>query len=165
MKKLIFLLFVVLYSLSTKAQPYQTAAGVRLAYFSGLTIKHFVSSAGAIEGIMGYRWGGGVLVGLFEFEKEIPGASGLYFLVGGGVHIGYYQKTKYYYKHSSTYTIAYRTDDRVFSPGFDGVIGAEYKFSNIPLSLSLDFRPFIDFVEGTPPGYVDGGFSLRYTFD
>ncbi len=160
-RSLSVLFFAIIFSFAANAQPYQTAVGARLAYFSGISIKHFVAEKAAIECIMGMRWGGGVLVGLIEFEPEIPGASGLYFIFGGGVHLGYYQKIKYYDGHG----VSYRSNERVFSPGIDATIGAEYKFGKLPLSLSFDFRPFLDFVDGTPPSYVDGGFTLRYTFE
>ena len=160
MKQLILITSFALFAITAMAQPYQTAAGIRFSPFLGISVKHFMKENLAVEGIMSTRWRGAALIALVEYEKEIPGAAGLYFLAGGGVHIGSYQKFKYY-----NYTgVLYSSNDRVFSPGIDGIIGLDYKFSEMPLNISLDLRPYIDFVEGGPPSYIDGAITARYTF-
>jgi hypothetical protein len=58
MKKLILALTVALFILApAKAQDYKTGIGVRGGLYNGLTIKHFLGSKTAVEGLLSTRWG------------------------------------------------------------------------------------------------------------
>ena len=50
--------------------------------------------------------------------------------------------------------------------GVDGVIGLDYKVSSIPVNLSLDWQPSIEFGSGFNNGFNGswGGLAIRYTF-
>lgn len=54
---------------------YTTGLGLRGGYTSGISIKHFVRSNAALEGILGTRWEGFSLTGLYEWHK--PNALGV----------------------------------------------------------------------------------------
>ena len=47
--------------------------------------------------------------------------------------------------------------------GIDFILGLEYKFQKAPITLGLDIKPAIDFLEEFP-GYFDGAFTVRFTF-
>jgi hypothetical protein len=51
-------LLILLGGGSLFAQNYQTGAGVRLGYASGVTVKHFLTPTTAIDGILATRWEG-----------------------------------------------------------------------------------------------------------
>jgi hypothetical protein len=53
MKKIVLLLLVVFCTLSiSMAQDYNTGIGLRGGFYNGLTIKHFISTKSAVEGII-----------------------------------------------------------------------------------------------------------------
>lgn len=151
---------------------YNTGIGLRFGgYETGLTVKHFLKSNAAIEGILssGWEYRGTRLTGLYEWQKSISGANGLYVFYGVGAHIGFYND-KYWsngdckdggYWHKGRY---YRCDDgRRAAIGIDGILGLEYVFREIPFSIGLDIKPSFDLF-GWGRHYGDGAFTVRYVF-
>jgi len=129
-------------------QSYQTALGVKVWDGAGISLKHFISTNHALEGI-GYFWNQGFrITGLYEIHGPISGAAGLKWYIGPGVHIGFYN-TKF--------------GDGSFA-GIDGVLGLDYKFNGAPINMSLDWQPSFEF--GDNRGFVGswGGLGIRYTF-
>lgn len=143
---------------------YTTAIGLRGGFTSGLTIKHFIKSNAALEGILGTRWHGFNIAGLYELHKgnafDVPELTWEY---GGGLRIGSYPGRWYYsdcddpldpdcngYYSSSVIVI-----------GLVGIGGLEYKFKEVPFTVSLDLMPYFDFV-GWDGGFIDGSLSVRY---
>jgi len=51
-----------------------------------------------------------------------------------------------------------------FQLGALGEIGLEYQFNEVPLSLSLDWRPAFQLIDDTDFGVNGFGFNLRYVF-
>jgi len=67
MEKLISIVIIGLSMFSSGlAQDYKTGIGLRGDYFNGLTVKHFIASKAAIEGILSSRWQGFQVTGLYE---------------------------------------------------------------------------------------------------
>lgn len=137
MKK-ILLLSVTLASLfmiqSANAQEvntnYRFGVGIRLStsaptISNSVSVKYFMYNGNALEGLVsfGTRFGIG---GLYEFHKPINSAPGLQWYFGGGAYVGF--------QNGDTYL------------GPQGVIGLDYKFTNIPLNLSLDWKPELDLI-------------------
>ncbi|NMD02520.1 MAG: hypothetical protein GYA71_04535, partial [Bacteroidales bacterium] len=73
--------------------------------------------------------------------------------VGG--HLGFYNGDNTTWGDvGNTYTVV----------GVDGIIGLEYSFDEIPINLSLDWKPSFSFV-GYSHFFPDGAaFSIRYIF-
>jgi len=149
MKKLLLLLLVVFsFSLTTKAQnesSYKNAIGVRLgsnvpAIKSGITYKHFIGN-NALEGILSFGDGVGIC-GLYEIHKPLS-TENLQWLIGFGGYVNF------------------SSDSKV---GAAGIIGLDYKFSNIPLNLTVDWKPELNII--TKVGFEASGvgFSARFTF-
>lgn len=163
MKKVIFLFLVFSINFSAFSQEYKWAFGARIGSSIGISGKAFLSASDtkftAAELILGRRYGGNNVTGLFEFQKELH-ISGmryatLYYYAGAGGHLGSYKALKYSNRQNVLYS------QNVLALGVDGVLGLEYVFADFPVSVGVDVRPFFDFVN---PGYnfFDAGFTLRY---
>lgn len=152
---------------------YKTGIGVRLGYESGFTVKHFIKEKRALEGILsrGWGYGGGRITGLYEIHKSFPGVSGLDWFFGFGAHIGFFDgryygyygnyNGGYYDKHGKWHPTGYR--NYYPSLGIDGVLGLEYQITEIPITLGIDIKPWIDFY-GRGDHFGDGALTIRYIF-
>lgn len=133
----------------SSGQSYKTALGVKVWDGGGISLKHFVTSKAALEGI-GYFWNRGArITGLYEFHNPISGAPGLQWYVGPGAHIGIYNS---------------KFGGQAFA-GIDGVLGLDYKFAGAPINMSIDWQPSFEF--GDNRGFIGswGGLGIRYTFN
>jgi hypothetical protein len=163
MKKIITMavIFTVAVSMQANAQSmgstYKTALGVKFYPGAGITLKHFIKSNAALEGI-GYFWRDGMRVtGLYEFHGDINGAPGLKWYVGPGAHIGFWNDRYWRDRYGR------RRGGAVV--GIDGVLGLDYKFKGAPINMSVDWQPsfeFGDYGDGFSGNW--GGFAIRYTF-
>jgi hypothetical protein len=149
MRKLFTVAFFLVASsfLVAKAQDYKVALGVRLSSASptlsnAITLKYNMTQQHSLEGIVsfGSRFGIG---GLYEINK-VTTVSGLNWFYGGGAYVGF--------EDGNTYL------------GPTGIIGLDYKFPSIPLNLSLDWKPELDFIPSI--NFVPDAFALsaRFTF-
>ena len=143
----LLLIFIVSSFSILKAQDYKVGLGVRLSNSTptlnnSITIKYFMTQGHALEGLIsfGSRFGIG---GLYEVHKPTT-ATGLNWFFGGGAYIGF--------QDSNTYL------------GPTGIIGLDYKFPNIPLNLSLDWKPELDIIPDI--NFVPDAFAIsaRFTF-
>jgi hypothetical protein len=168
-KKIIFTaaLFLLAITLKSTAQPYKTGIGIRLGGISsGITVKHFIGSNSAIEGIASFGRHSFLITGLYEKHQAFPKAEGLSWFYGFGAHVGFFNNDYgyhyfYYKSHGDKIHIDEFYDNRV-SFGGDLIIGIEYKFKDAPVDIGLDIKPFVDLVPGVY-GYWEGAFSFRFT--
>ena len=156
MKKIFLLASALLFAVpflqaqnrGANSSSYTTALGVKVWDGGGISIKHFVSTNHALEGI-GYFWSQGVrITGLYEIHGPISGAAGLKWYIGPGAHIGFYN-TKY---------------GGASFAGIDGVLGLDYKFKGAPVNMSLDWQPSFEFGDNRDFVGSWGGLGIRYTF-
>ena len=160
MKKLFFL-FLVAAALATSqnasAQEYKTALGVRLSSSNAIqnnsvSLKYFLNEKTAIEGL--FTFGDPLALGaLVEFHKPLSSA-GLTYFYGAGGYVGFLKKL-------NTNTQKTNTEANF---GAQGVIGLDYKFTNIPLNISLDWKPELNIVSDINFEPAAIGFSARFTF-
>ena len=161
------ILFISIFFLSThtlQAEEYETGIGIRLGGVTqGISVKHNLSTNSALEGILSFGHHSFLITGLYEKQSAISGAQGLYWFFGGGAHLGFYNSGDYFYykKHGVIYYYGDRKSSAVV--GIDFILGLEYKFQKAPITLGLDIKPAIDFLEEFP-GYFDGAFTVRFTF-
>jgi hypothetical protein len=163
---IILLVNFILMADSVKSQDYHTGIGARLGgVSSGLSLKHFLNSNAALEGVLTFGHNSFMITGLYEYHRDIANAPGLRWFYGGGAHIGFFRYGGYYYAYRHGHTIYYTDDPEVTSTtgGLDFILGLEYKFNGAPLTVGLDLKPFIDFYDGVY-GYWDGAFSFRFAF-
>jgi hypothetical protein len=160
MKRGVIITLFIVNSFTINAQDYNTSIGFRLGWESGITIKHFIASDAAIEGIVGTSyWGGIYLCGLYELHTNPIDVEGLSLYYGGGAHLrswsngGWGLGNPRWKGYSGNY----------LGIGVDGIIGLEYKIPDAPLNISLDIKPALDVIESF---WVHGGgaLSIRYTF-
>ncbi|MBA3899634.1 MAG: hypothetical protein H0X62_05395 [Bacteroidetes bacterium] len=147
-------------SSSINSVDYTTALGLRFGFEGGITLKHFISSDRAIEGILSsaYAHRGIRLTGLYEIYAGAFDVDGLSWFYGFGAHIGYgrYGRDRWNHYH-------YRYDGPVI--GIDGIIGMEYQIQEIPFSVSLDIKPAIDIIGFRSGHFGDIALSIRYIID
>ena len=160
MKKIIVASLVVLLTGSlytASAQGYKTALGVRLSSSNAMqnnsvSFKQFISDKTAIEAL--FTFGDPLALGaLLEIHKPLN-PEGLTWFYGGGGYIGFVKKL-------NTNTGKEGTDPNF---GAQGVIGLDYKFNNIPLNISLDWKPELNLVNDINFEPAAIGFTARFTF-
>jgi len=156
MKKFCFmLLFTAAIAISSNAQDYKTAVGLRAGLPLGVTVKHFLNETNAVEGILASKWRGFVVTGLYEFEYWTGEYPALNWYWGAGAHVGFWNAG-----YNPRLDIAYSGP----VVGIDGILGLEYTFDEIPLNLSLDILPSLNLVGSTGWGGINGAVSVRYVF-
>jgi len=150
MKKLLLVLSGLLLSIGLSqpatAQGSRTGLGLRLTPDGGgFTGKFFVDRNLAIEaqlnagGVFGGEGESLTAVGLLEYHIPLPDPSWRIFF-GGGAHMGTWD-------HDHRHRDGRREhDDNEFIFGIDGIGGVEYVFKRVPIGLSADFKPAINFV-------------------
>lgn len=125
---------------------YRFALGVRLSNSSptlnnSVTGKYFVTDRSAVEGIVsfGSKFGIGALL---EIHKPLN-VEGLRWFYGAGAYVGF--------EDGDTYL------------GPTGALGLDYKFANVPINLSIDWKPELDIIPDikfVPDAFA---FSVRFT--
>jgi hypothetical protein len=90
---------------------------------------------------------------LVEFHKPLAAAGLTYFYGAGG-----------YLAFVKTYNPTKQKNETDPNIGAQGVIGLDYKFSNIPLNLSLDWKPELNIVTDINFEPAAIGFTARFTF-
>ena len=158
MKTRFSLIIILIFFTGTmlKAQNYNTGIGLRGGFGGGITVKHFISDRDALEGILYTRWQGFVITGLYEIHQDLQ-VDNLNWYYGGGAHIGFWDGS---YEDNPWFD-----DDKQYTVlGIDGVIGLEYVFPMVPISLSLDWKPAINLLGYTGFWGDGGGLSVRFVF-
>jgi hypothetical protein len=136
------------------AQDYNTGIGLRGGFANGITIKHFVSDKAAFEGIIASRWRGVELTALYEIHGRAFDTDRLNWYAGFGGHVGFWDGNDTRWGDDRSYTVI----------GIDGILGLEYNFLEIPINLSVDWKPAFNLF-GYSGFWADGGaLSIRYIF-
>lgn len=159
MKKIILSLFIasIVFAGTASAQSYNTAVGVRLSSSqamvnNSISLKHFLNERSAIEAL--FSFGDPLAIGaLYEVHKPFS-SEGLQWFYGGGGYLGFV-------KSWNPNKNKNETDVNV---GAQGVVGLDYKFINLPLNLSLDWKPELNLVSDINFEPAAIGFTARFTF-
>lgn len=160
MKKIVFALLLVAAIGSfnkISAQDYKTALGVRLSSSAAtvnnsISLKHFINQNTAVEGL--FSFGDPLALGvLFEINKPIN-ETGIQWYYGGGGYLAFIK----------SYNVNKQKNETNTNVGAQGVLGLDYKFANLPLNLSLDWKPELNLVTDInfEPSAI--GFTARFTF-
>lgn len=129
------------------AQNYKTAVGLRLSsndatVNNSISVKHFVNNTVALEGLFSFD---PVAIGvLAEVHQPINTTPGLRWIVGGGGFVRL---------------------NHDFGAGVQGILGLDYKFINVPLNLTIDWKPELDFSNDFRFEPAAVGLSARFTFN
>lgn len=148
LKGLILLVIALVFfinSLLAQEEYYRLGLGVRLSNAiptlnNAITGKYFVTDRSAIEGMasFGSRFGIG---GLIEIHNP-TNFEGLRWVYGAGVYLGFEDKKTY--------------------AGPTGMLGLDYKFADVPINLSLDWKPELDISPAI--NFIPDAFALSVRF-
>lgn len=130
---------------TVSSNEYKTAIGLKFWDGAGLNLKTFLTDKTALEFIGFFNSTGTRITGLYEIHGNLSTEGNLKWYIGFGGHASLYK---------------YATGG-----GLDGVLGVDYKFSNMPLNLALDWQPSVEIGVGPLNGFVGsyGGLAIRYT--
>lgn len=158
-------LIVALFLLSSRSQAqYNTAIGLRVGGTTGIDGKFFTRQSHAIEGIVGWFGNGSSLTVLVEKYQPIYNATGLYVYYGGGPHVAFYNGDGPRYSYFGRELTYHRNND--IALGINGIVGFEYRMPDgIPISFSIDLKPFIELGSGGYLGFApDPSFGVKFIF-
>ncbi|MCA5005430.1 hypothetical protein [Sphingobacterium bovistauri] len=141
----------------------QHAVGLRFGSASGVNYRYTLAENRALEGILSMRSNSTSstfrLVGLYQYHKELP-LENFSWYYGFGGSIG-----NYTYKAFTSNEGVHIPKTTELSLSIDGIVGVEYSLPTAPISLSLDVKPYFDFVQESTIRVFDPiGFSIRYKF-
>jgi hypothetical protein len=146
MKKLLIMAVVAVASIGVvQAQGYNWAVGVRMGGdTAGASVKYRMDASRGLEFLASSYWHDGfVLTGLYE--RYVPVIDrGFNFYYGAGAHLGGHEE--------------------YFVLGADGIVGLEYQFDEVPLALSLDWKPVLNIAEEFDFWGGDFALGVRITF-
>ncbi|WP_447641897.1 MULTISPECIES: hypothetical protein [Chitinophagaceae] len=132
---------------------YDQALGIRAIGGFTISYKNYFGNQNNME-LQAAIWTHGTrFAGLYEFNHPVADINGLNFILGPGVHLGFWNG-KYKDQHSDAGT----------EFGIDGIIGLDYGFSKIPINISVDWQPSIILAGGSDFTPNLGGIGIRYTF-
>lgn len=169
MKKAAIIILFSFIANITVAQVYEKQLGLRLGVTSGLSAKVIKDNRTAIEGVFGFRDGGIQIYVLLESYHPLIKTNKTHWMMyfGGGGHVGYvdgYKRVRRW-SNSSGY---YYEEQKISGPviGLDGIIGTDYTFHKVPITLSIEFKPFLELesFRNFRTNFWDFGFGIKYSF-
>ena len=151
-KRIDFILFIVLTAASLQAQPYENAAGIRAGYSSGLNFKHITDDNLVIEGDGLYNRHGFQFTGVLAYQFSPYDKKRLYYYVGGGVFGGNWIEDVF-------------VGAKEASVGAALVVGSEYVFREIPLTIGLEWKPMVSIFKTFHYAIPDIGLTVRFVIN
>jgi hypothetical protein len=160
MKKIIcFTLLLTFAAIAQGQNRFKNELGLRFGSGTSIDYRHFVNDKTSLEAMLGFRWRGMLFTGLYEKNfPVIKQVEGFNLYVGGGAHVGFWNSYKvhpWYEENDARNHVAL---------GVDGILGLEYTFKEVPLNLSLDWKPMLNFIDYATFWGGDVGLSVRYAF-
>ena len=145
------------FATAVSAQDYKTALGVRLSSSApmvnnSISLKHFLNERTAVEAL--FSFGDPLAIGgLVEVHTPL-GESGLKWFYGGGGYLAFVK----------TFNVNKNKNETNTNFGAMGVIGMDYKFANLTLNLSLDWKPELNLVSDINFEPAAIGLTARFVF-
>lgn len=147
------------------AQHYTRDAGLRVGDCFTATYRQHLDDERALEGMASIGRGGFTCTVLKEFF--IPAFSSvsqnLFFQYAFGAHVGF-RNVDHYQVLNRTYVL----DEKRVTPllGVDGGVGLEYRFTEFPVVMGFDWRPYFEYSTTQIFSiYLQSvGFSFKYRF-
>ena len=163
-----FLVFVACFlsginALGQSSQPlYSTGFGLRLGNAPGVSLKKMLNERHALEAqleIFRHRAYDGFLVtALYEYHTLAFQVPRLNWYFGAGVHAGAYML-----RTDEEIINETETDDNGPLYGLDAIIGLEYKFPEVPFSISADVKPSLTLPTNRASA-LNGALTLRWVW-
>ncbi len=147
MKKLILVSIVLLSCVASRSfgQDYKMAIGARFTNAqatvnNSISFRYFLNENKALEALVSFDPLS--IGGLYEVYRPL-GAAGFQWFFGGGGYVSF-------------------NNDNVI--GAMGIVGLDYKFQNIPLNLSIDWKPELNLVKDVGFEAATVGLGIRFAF-
>ena len=159
---LLIMVSLFVHPLTAQDFDYDLGIGARVGLAYGANVKYFLRFHptrrvhNALEGIITTRYNGASGIVLFEYHHGIFDTEGLNIYLGGGAHIAVWNSDK----------VDWETEKQGYNPyaGLDGIIGIEYVIAYVPVAISLDWKPAVNFISDLNLMIDDIGLSVRYLF-
>lgn len=168
MKKYVLVGIISFFSLFSYSQSYDNAIGIRAGFSNGVTFKHMLGDSKGFELLLDTRWKGFNFTALYEVHKQAFDVEGLNWYYGFGAHVGSYRAYKnhpYFVDNNSSLD---NNGNEIYRNyiviGIDGIIGIEYNFEEVPINVSLDYKPAFNLTGYTGFWGDNGALSIRYYF-
>jgi hypothetical protein len=153
-KKALFILAAMMLCFCAYAQGingYRQAIGIRGGWGAEISYQRYVAPENRFEGTIGINRFGfsveGVYQWMYDIAADVPGELKWY--AGGGAGLGAWSNKDF---------------NTGFSAGILGQAGIEYSFANVPLMLSVDYRPGFYFVPEFRFDWSGFALGIRYCF-
>ncbi len=163
MKKLIIVVLIVFPSFGF-AQLFEHAVGIRAGLTAGFEYRFYMDDANSYKFLLGTRDGGVQFHAMKEFHQYdlFSFTDQLVLFYGAGMHVGYEQWEKQYIEGNTTWY----EDKTAFLAGLDGLVGLEYQFYEVPISLGFEAKPYFDLLgrEMFNVQLFDFAFTVKYLF-
>lgn len=150
------------------SQHYLKSAGLRLGHTSGITFKKFVEKDQAVELMVSGRHNGLQFNTIYQWYSPASFDFDDNFVIyyGVGAHMGFerlYPNNLEFQQPFQEWDIRRRT---YYAMGVDVIIGLEYRMLIAPLTVSLDVKPYLNYIGfSTVHGkFWDTALSVKYVF-
>ena len=169
MKRLLLFLTMITTSVVAEAQHYEHSAGVRTGYTSAVTYKRFFSDEQAIEFMASGKNDGLQIATLYQFNRPMEVSFNDQFFVyyGIGASVGYQKYSGTYVEIIPNPAQPFFYNRRTyFTMGIDALLGVEYRWLAVPITIGLDIKPQFEFIgmKYTETHFWDMGLSVKYVF-
>ena len=152
-------------------ESYDQSAGVRFGRTSGLTFKKFIVEEEAIEVLLSGRNDGLQVHTMYVWHQpmEFSFNQNFYAYYGIGGHLGFerYDDLTRVIAQTNPNEISFEFEDTsYYVMGADAILGIEYRWLSVPITISFDIKPYANFIglrylRGT---FWDSGISFKYVF-
>lgn len=164
MKRFLILAIFLLPALLSNAQGYRHNLGLRAGLSSGIEYRYYTSDENSYKILLSTRNRGLQLHALKEFHRYdlFDFSEQLVFLFGAGIHAGY---QTWEVRHVSYNRLRY-SSNTAFIAGIDGLAGLEYILYDVPVSLGVEVKPYLDLFgrEIIKIQPFDFAFTIKYLF-
>ncbi len=151
--------------LAAQAQDFQWAVGARVGFPFAFSAKYFLNESDAVEGILGFSpysgYGSTSVAGAWQrhIDLDLDEIDGLRWYAGAGASIHFWNYRNNFLRDLDGERYAST------SLGVSGYLGLQYVFEDLPVEVTVDWRPTIllgnTLRSAFGAGY--GGVALRYT--
>ena len=171
MKFLVVMMAIGLLTLVTTrsaAQFYENSLGLRLGTTSAMSYKRFITKDQALELLVSGRKDGFQFTTLYEFHRptNLNISKNFFFYYGVGAHVGYVKENVDQYRLNNSVITVESNQEALFTMGVNTVIGLEYRWLVVPMTIGADLKPFFEFIgmRETEFKIWDAAISVKYVF-
>lgn len=169
---LLLTLGIILFSFDTSwAQlDSQHALGGRFGSATGFSYRYTLADDRAVEGILSIQSNSKSrrfrMVGLYQYHRPLAENFTWFYGFGGSVGSFRHKAVVRTWVNDQGQTVMERTDPKSeLALSIDGIVGIEYNIPTTPLSVSLDVKPYFDFLQESSIRLIDPfGLTIRYKF-